>query len=416
MIETSFLPKLYTGIARSWSGQICNIGSLISGDLTNPLLEGDCLCFNDTKVTFIGSQKDAPEFEYDIIIDALGATMFPGLIDSHVHPTMGEFSPRTDTSHWISHCLHGGVTSMISAGEVHVPGRPTDREGVKALAISTMRCLKNHRPGGVKVMGGAPLLEPDLTREDMKEMSGKGIKLIGEVGIGGVTETSKAAEMVGWAREFRMKSLTHTGGPSIPSSRLMVAEEILEIDPDIIGHINGGHTALPKKDIQCLCESCNRGLEIVHNGNEFAAIYSLNLARELNQLNRITLGSDAPAGSGAPALAMLRLIALLSSIGETPAEQVFCFATGNTAKMRELDAGVLEVGRPADFVIADQPKGGEGKSFLESIELGNLPGIGMVFVDGRPMVYPSQNTPPAETVPEIKSINPELVRSLAASR
>jgi hypothetical protein len=28
--------------------------------------------------------------------------------------------------------LHGGVTTAISAGEVHLPGRPTDPAGVKA--------------------------------------------------------------------------------------------------------------------------------------------------------------------------------------------------------------------------------------------------------------------------------------------
>jgi enamidase len=226
--------------------------------------------------------------------------------------------------------------------------------------------------------------------------------LIGEIGIGSVTDVSVAAEMVRWGREFGMKSLTHTGGPSIPSSRLMVAEEILEIDPDVIGHINGGHTALPHKQIQCLCERCNRALEVVHNGNEFAALYAVRTAREMDRLDRVIIGTDAPAGSGVPALGMLRMISLISSLADLPAEEVVCFATGNTARLHELNCGSIEIGREADLVIADMAQGSDGATLLESIQLGNLPGIGMVIIDGKPLVHPSRNTPPANRLPSIK--------------
>lgn len=56
--------------------------------------------------------------------------------------------------------------------------------------------------------------------------------------------------------------------------------------------------------------------------------------------------TDGPAGSGVQPLGILRMIALLSSLGDTPAEQVFCCATGNTARMRKL----------ATFVIPVSPK------------------------------------------------------------
>src|SRR3546814_7891651 len=77
-------------------------------------------------------------------------------------------------------------------------------------------------------------------------------------------------------------------------------------------------------------------------------------AMELGQPERIILGTDSPAGSGVQPLGILRLIALLSSIGEVPAETVFCFATGNTARMRELDCGLVEPGRAADFVRSEE--------------------------------------------------------------
>lgn len=412
MIEQNRFPGLFSEHVSTFRALIENIGCVISGDFEKPILDVDAIGIRDGMIDFMCKDEQFEEGDFDFVVDAQNTTVFPGLIDSHVHPTMGQYSPRTDQSFWISHCLHGGVTSMISAGEVHAPGRPVDPAGVKALAIATHKCFSNYRPGGVKLMAGAPLLELGLTRDDFAEMAKHGVKLIGEVGIGGVSDVKQAAQMVGWAREFGMKSLTHTGGPSIPSSRLVHAEEILEIDPDVIGHINGGHTALPRDQIQCLCENCSRSLEIVHNGNEFAAVYALNLAKEMGQLERIILGTDAPSGAGVPALGMIRLIAMLSSLGDVPAEQVFCFATGNTARIRELNCGFLEVGKPADIVIADKPKGGEGETLLQSVQLGNLPGIGMVLSDGKPCIFPSQNTPPAETLPKVNRIEARFYPNL----
>ena len=46
----------------------------------------------------------------------------PGLIDSHAHPVFGDFTPRQQTQNFIESGLHGGVTTVISAGEVHLPG------------------------------------------------------------------------------------------------------------------------------------------------------------------------------------------------------------------------------------------------------------------------------------------------------
>lgn len=379
-----------------------NIGLVLSGDLREPVLDADTIVIHGKTIFAVGRRADLDIENAARTIDARGTTVCPGLIDSHTHPTLGEHSPRTDNHSWIQHCMHGGTTTMISAGEVHVPGRPVDRIGVKALAIAAQRSFSRSRPSGVKMIAGAPLLEPELVEDDFREMAEAGIELIGEVGIGSVDDIGMAKTMVGWARKYGMRSLTHTGGPSIPSSRLMRAEEIIEIDPDVIGHINGGHTAFAHSEIRCLCKGCSRAIEIVHNGNSFAALYALRTAREMGQLDRIILGTDAPSGAGVPALGMLRMIALLSSFGEVPAEQAFCFATGNTAAVHRLNAGVVAPGRDADLVIMDRAQGTAGKTILESVELGDLPGIGMVIVDGEILAFPSRNTPPATTLPTLQ--------------
>ena len=248
---------------------------------------------------------------------------------------------------------------------------------------------------------GAPIIEHGMVEQDFKDLADAGVKLLGEVGLGTVKDGKTAKQMVSWARKYGIQSTIHTGGPSIPGSGLIDADMVLETGADVIGHINGGHTALPDDQIICLCENCSAGLEIVHNGNERAALLTLNTARELKELNRVILGTDGPAGSGVQPLGILRMVAMLSSLGNIPAEIAFCFANGNTSRQRELDTGLIEEGKCADFVLMDKAQHAPGKTILESIQLGNLPGIGMTIIDGKVTSHRSRNTPPAENLPEV---------------
>ena len=289
---------------------------------------------------------------------------------------------------------------MVSAGEVHLPGRPRDIVGLKALAVAAQRAFANHRPSGVKVLAGAPIVEQGMVEQDFADLAAAGVTMLGEVGLGSVKAGDEARTMVAWARRHGMVSTIHTGGPSVPGSGYMDADTVLQADADVIGHVNGGHTAMPLRQIRCLCEGCGRALEIVHNGNELAGLTALRYARELGQLDRVILGTDAPAGSGVQPLGILRMIAMLSSIGDVPAEVMFCCATGNTARMRKLDCGMIEVGRPADLVFMDRAQHSAGADLLASVRGGDLPGIGMVVIDGVIRIGRSRNTPPAERVPE----------------
>ncbi|HZC54651.1 MAG TPA: amidohydrolase family protein [Xanthobacteraceae bacterium] len=378
-----------------------NIGLMLSGDLNRPILEADTVVAVGGRIAAVGRFNALDTGGAKTIIDAQGTVLAPGLIDSHVHPVAGDWTPRQNQIGWIDSTMHGGVTTMISAGEVHTPGRPRDIVGLKAMAITAQRAFDAFRPGGVKIHAGAPVLEPGMTEQDFKELAASGVKLLGEVGLGGVKDGVTAKQMVAWARKFGIQSTIHTGGPSIPGSGLIGADVVLEADTDVVGHINGGHTALPDQEIRCICEGCRRGLELVHNGNERAALYTLRLAKEMGQLERVILGTDGPAGSGVQPLGIVRMISMLSSLNGVPAEIVFCFATGNTARMRNLDCGLIELGRSADFVFMDKAQHSAGTSLLKSIELGDLPGIGMVVIDGLVRTGRSRNTPPAEKIPVV---------------
>ena len=255
---------------------IRNIGLLLSGDLENPILDADTVIAIDGKITAIGKAKDLDSEKATTVIDAKGTTLAPGLIDSHVHPVFGDWTPRQSQLNWIDSFLHGGVTTMVSAGEVHLPGRPKDvvgRQGAGDHRAAFLRRLPARRGQGPCRRAGA--------REGH---GGGGFQGAGRRGrdaswARSVSAASRRGEeakrMVAWARKYGIQSTIHTGGPSIPGSGLIDKDVVLEADADVIGHINGGHTALPLDQIRCLCEQCKRAIEIVHNGNEKAALFAL---------------------------------------------------------------------------------------------------------------------------------------------
>jgi enamidase len=385
---------------------IKNIGLMLSGDIDNPILEATTIVVQNGLSTASGKEADCDLSHAKQVINANGCALAPGLIDSHTHPVFGDWTPRQSQLGWIDSCMHGGVTTMVSAGEVHLPGRPKDIVGVKALAITAQRSFEGMRAagvgGGVKVLAGAPIIEQGMVESDFAELAAAGVTLLGEVGLGSVKAGAEAKQMVDWARKYGIQSTIHTGGPSIPGSGLIDKDVVLEADADVIGHINGGHTSLPYKHVCELCERSTRAIEIVHNGNERIGILTARHAMELKCPHRVILGTDSPAGSGVQPLGMLRMISLISSIADIPAEIVIGFATGNIARIRNMAQGLLEVGRPADFVFLDRAQQSAGSDMLESIELGDIPGVGMVMIDGIVRCQRSRNTPPADRVPTIE--------------
>src|SRR5262245_60081943 len=273
---------------------IVNIGQIASGDIARPLLDGDAIAIEDGQITAVGRGLDG---DADTVIDAAGATVIPGLIDSHCHPVFGDFTPRQRTVDFIESGLHGGVTTMISAGEVHLPGRPKDIVGLKALAIVAARAYANLRPAGVKMHAGAPILELGMVEDDFADMARAGVRLVGEIGLGSVRTGKDAAPMVAWAKRHGMTVTIHTGGPSIAGSSAISAEVVLEANPHVVGHINGGTTSMSEREIDQLVAT-SMALEIVHCGNGKTALHTLARVTDARALGRVILGNDAPSGTG----------------------------------------------------------------------------------------------------------------------
>ena len=51
---------------------IINLGLILSGDLAQPLLEGDCLLAEDGKISRVGTESQLNPYDADTVIDAGG--------------------------------------------------------------------------------------------------------------------------------------------------------------------------------------------------------------------------------------------------------------------------------------------------------------------------------------------------------
>jgi enamidase len=374
---------------------IKNIGAIASGDITKPLIDGSVIVIEDKLIQSIGGNALAEAVDGAIVIDANGATVTPGLIDSHVHTTLGDYAHRQKASGFLDSELHGGVTTVISAGEPHWPGRPVDPAGVKALAIVVSKSFYKAPPSGMKVPGGAVILEKGLVEADFAEMSSQGVWLVGEIGLGSVKDPKEAAQMVEWAHKYGFKVQMHTGGTSVPGSSTVTAQDVLIAKPDVVSHLNGGPTAVSAEEADKIMDETDFALEIVQCGNPRMCDHIAKRAGSKGMLGRIIFGNDAPSGTGVIPLGILRNICQVSSVSGIAPEDAVCMATGNTAKVYGLNTGVIAPGREADIVIMDAPMGSAGATALEAMALGDIPGISAVMINGVIAFKKSRNTPPA---------------------
>jgi len=372
---------------------IVNLGQIVSGDWKSPLTAGDTIIVDGDRIVSAGTASAQAVEAADVVVDAGGMTAAPGLIDSHVHITFGDYTPRQNTVGYLESYVHGGVTTAISASEVHVPGRPRDPEGVKALAIAAQRCFAEYRPGGMRVIAGSVILEPGLKAADFEELARKGVKLA-KAGFGAVKTSFDYVPLVADAKAAGLLTTCHTGGSSIPGSGAITGDHLLKMHPHVSFHINGGPTAMPDKDFERVIRESQIALQVCTAGNLRTTLLCANLAERHGAFDRFIIATDTPTGSGIMPLGMLYTIAHLASLTDMPPERFVCAASGSNAKVYGLDSGFLAPGKAADIVLLDAPDGGTQSTALAAIKHGDIAAIGMVMTAGVPrFVGRSRNTP-----------------------
>ena len=369
-------------------------GTILSGDLENPVVAGDSVLVADGQIAAIGSRDSVTDSAPDQTLDLRGATLSPGLIDPHTHPVLGDYTPRQGTSGWITSYVHGGVTTLISAGEPHWPGRERSAAGTKSVAIAAAQSARSLRPGGAKLIAGALLLEPGLTVGDFDEMHAAGVRLLGEIGLGSVVAPEQVRPLVDEARARGWVVPMHIGGASVPGSHVLGAEAAIAIGPDIASHTNGGPTARSLAEIEAILEGTSAAIEVVQAGNIRALRDIVAMLIERDAVGRLQIGTDTPSGTGVIPLGILRTIAYCCALGGLDPACAVAAATGSTARRYGLEAGRIAVGAPADLVVLDAPVGGTTGTALDALAAGDTPGVAGVFVDGQLILSKSRVSPP----------------------
>jgi enamidase len=393
---------------------IVNIGTIVSGDINEPFAKGDTIITDGDRIVAMGTAAAGDVKSCEVVIDADRTTAIPGLIDSHVHITFGDFTPRQQTVGYLESYVHGGVTTAISASEVHVPGRPRDAEGVKALAVAAHKCFERYRPGGMKVYAGSVILEPTLSGNDLGEIAKKGVWLA-KAGFGAFKTAFEYAPLVAAARAHGMITTCHTGGSSIPGSGAITGDHLLAMKPHVSFHVNGGPTAMPDKDFERIIVEGDMALQVCTAGNLRTTLLCATLAQRHNAFERLIIATDTPTGSGVMPLGMLYTMSHLASLGGIAPELCIAAATGSNARVYGLESGYLAAGKAADIVLLDAPDGGTQDDALSAIRNGDIAAVGAVITAGEPrFVGRSRNTP--ATTRNIRVASCKVPRDFAGAR
>ncbi len=372
---------------------IVNIGVIVTGDLKSPVGQGDSILLDNGVIAEIGTLSSDTVAACDVVVDAAGATAIPGLIDSHVHITFGDYTPRQRAVGYLESYLHGGTTTAITASEVHVAGRPKDPSGVKALALAARACFLDYRPGGMRVHAGSVILEPGLTEADLEDLVAQGLWLA-KAGFGAFDTPFEYAPLMHAARRLGMITTMHTGGSSIPGSSGIWAEHVLASNPSVSFHVNGGPVAMPEPGFARLVNESDIALQLCTAGNLRTALLTAKLLDDAGQPERLLIATDTPTGSGIMPLGMLYTVSHLASLGGMPPEQAIAAATGNNARVYRLNSGIIGVGKDADVVLIDACAGGSQPDALSALRNGDVPAVAAMFTDGVPrFVGRSRNTP-----------------------
>jgi enamidase len=376
---------------------IIGAGTILSGDWRAPVIaDADTIVVREGKITSVGMQNDL-QSEVDAsryVLDAVGTTVAPGLIDSHCHVVLGDYTPRQKTVDFLDSYVHGGITSVVSPGEIHAPGRPITASGVKALAIAAKECFENFHPNGMTVHAGAVVLEPTLQEKDFADLQEAGVRLA-KFGFGQYSDPADGLPQVTWAKQYGITVMCHSGGASIPGSKPITPDHLMLLAPHVCGHINGGPTSLAEEGVDRIMDETDMALQLVQAGNLLQAVRIINRAVEKDVFDRIVIGSDTPTGTGVMPLGVMKTVAELSSLSDVDPGMVWAAATGNNANIWDLPAGFIAVGRAADIVIIDAPWGSTKDDALGALSVGDIPGISAVITAGIVRTLRSRNTPQA---------------------
>lgn len=362
-----------------------NIGEAFTGIFEQPTANINAIVIDDGIVaSFDSGTADNP----NISVDCKGMTVAPGLVDTHVHPTLGDYGTKQQSVGYLQQMVHGAVTRVMSAGEVHVPGR-TGAEAAFAIAHAAFVSYKSYQPLGMKVHGGAMLFEKDTEFSHIDRAYAAGMRIIGEVGIGGLKDPVRSGELSMYARDLGMTVHMHCGctsdrGPGGDAHPYFGAQDVLTVRPSIASHMNT-FASLSDADIDLLCshENAPPYIEVVQAGGTRSMLRVVERLSDKGELDRLLIGTDTPTGYGITSLGVMKTIGDICSLGGVAPETGWAIASGQGARAFGVDGNQLVIGKDADIVVMDASLGSVESSASTALAAGEFPGVALVMTDGQ---------------------------------
>ena len=360
-----------------------NIGQVLTGVLDAPTLDTDTIVIDGGRIASVDAGAATTA---DAVIDCKQMTVAPGLVDTHVHPTLGDYAPKQQSAGYLERMMHGAVTRAVSAGEVHAPGR-SGAESALGIALGAFHSFERHRPSGMKVHGGAMLLEKDTEPSHIDRAFASGMRIIGEIGVGSLKDPARAGELSLHARELGMTVHMHCGctsdrGPGGDEHPYFSAEDVMEARPSIASHANT-FASLSDADIDMLCEDGGPPyVEVVQAGGTRSMLRVVEGLAERGRLDRLLIGTDTPTGYGVTSLGVLKTIGDICSLGGVAPETAWAIASGQGAAAFGSDGNVIKQGAVADLVVMDASLGSVCDTALNAMAAGEFPGVAVVITDG----------------------------------
>ncbi|ASK63789.1 aryldialkylphosphatase [Virgibacillus phasianinus] len=204
-------------------------GLLIDGKGGEPK-EGSVVVVEDDRIVFIGNETNYTQTGDEVIVDAQGGTIMPGIIDSHVHMMM-EFAPIADrlarpfsfmyyqAAKYLENTLHAGITSVRDALGTDLGVKKAVEEGLIAgprlqLSINALTITGGHGDG-YTVSGNTVDLMPsgypgmpdgkcdgvEEVRKKTREMLRAGAEVIKVHATGGVLSATDHPEFTQFSLE-----------------------------------------------------------------------------------------------------------------------------------------------------------------------------------------------------------------------
>lgn len=355
-------------------------GRVIDGTGRQPVEPGVVLV-DGTKIEFVGSREEVsipPDAEF---IDALGKTVMPGILDSHLHPVPSIEGPIADpnTNLWVGYktinvmrtALNLGVTTVVN-----ITGGPTAVVLSRAIEEGLVdRCARQVVAGVVDCTGGhvkgVVADGPWAVRGGVREVCAAGVDLIKTASSGGFAGENEEA----WWRDYTLEELEVLVDEAHSKGKPVAVHA--QSQPGISNGAKAGcdmihHGSL--MDDQGLEDIVSRGLYFVPTlwstskiraeqcaGTEFEdapwALQRMDAAYETHREGvrkgyemgiKLAVGTD-----GRPGDAMYEMLEMVWC-GLSPMEAIIA-GTRNTAeaigKLDEL--GTLETGKKADVIIVE---------------------------------------------------------------